>query len=102
MQATNHLPCSAMLHAPRQPNGGRLHDGSLASEGLSRPVRCRLAVADPESFLWVDTQYRNIALQFATVLRYLSHRESRVVLGLPKTLLGPPLQAGACEKPNSP
>jgi hypothetical protein len=52
-------------------------------------------VADPESFLWVGTQYRNSAPQYATVLatmlRYLGHRESEVVLGLPKTLLGPPL-----------
>jgi hypothetical protein len=55
-------------------------------------------VAVPESFFLVGTQYRNSALQYATVLatvlRYLGHRESRVVLGLPKTLLGPPLPAG--------
>jgi len=44
-RANNQLLCSAMLHAPRQPNGGRLHHGSLASEGLPRPVRCRLARA---------------------------------------------------------
>jgi hypothetical protein len=52
-------------------------------------------VADPESFLWVGTQYKNSAPQYATVLAtvlsYLCHRESRVVLGLLKTLLGPPL-----------
>jgi hypothetical protein len=56
------------------------------------------AVADPELFLWVGTQYRNSAPQYATVLAtvlcYLGHRESRVVLGLPKTLLGPPLLGG--------
>jgi hypothetical protein len=54
-----------------------------------------LAVADPESFYWVGIQYRNSAPQYATVLtivlRYLGHRESRVVLGLPETWLGPPL-----------
>jgi hypothetical protein len=59
------------------------------------------AVADPESFLWVGTQYRNSAPQYATilatVLRYLGHRESGVVLGLLKTLLGPPLITSALE-----
>jgi hypothetical protein len=52
-------------------------------------------VADPESFHWVGIQYRNSAPQYATVLtimpRYLGRRESGVVLGLPKTWLGPPL-----------
>jgi hypothetical protein len=52
-------------------------------------------VADPESFHWVDIQYRNSAPQYATVLatvlRYLGRQESGVVLGLPKTRLGPPL-----------
>jgi hypothetical protein len=52
-------------------------------------------VADPGSFHWVDIQYSNSALQYATVLgtvlRYLGRRESGVVLGLPKTRLGPPL-----------
>jgi hypothetical protein len=54
-----------------------------------------VAVADPESFHWVGIQYRNSALQYATVLttvlRYLGRRESGVVLGLPETWLGPPL-----------
>jgi hypothetical protein len=53
-------------------------------------------VADLESFHWVDIQYRNSAPQYATVLttvlRYLGRRESRVVLGLPETWLGPPLE----------
>jgi hypothetical protein len=52
-------------------------------------------VADPESFVWVGTQYRNSAPQYATVLatvlRYIGHRKSGVVLGLFKTRLGPPL-----------
>jgi hypothetical protein len=52
-------------------------------------------VADPESFHWVSIQYRNSASQYvtvlATVLRYLGRWESGVVLGLPKTWLGPPL-----------
>jgi hypothetical protein len=52
-------------------------------------------VADPESFHWVGIQYRNSASQYATVLatvlRYLGRQESGVVLGLPKTRLGPPL-----------
>jgi hypothetical protein len=39
----------------------------------------------------VGTQYRNSASHYATVLCYLGHRESGVVLGLPKTLLDPPL-----------
>jgi hypothetical protein len=47
-----------------------------------------VAVADPESFHWVGIQYRNSALQYATVLttvlRYLGRRESGVVLGLPE------------------
>jgi hypothetical protein len=54
-------------------------------------------VADPESFHWVGIQYKNSALQYATVLttvlRYLGRRESGVVLGLPGTWLGPPLHA---------
>jgi hypothetical protein len=57
-------------------------------------------VADPESFHWVGIQYRNSAPQyatvFATVLRYLGRRKSRVVLSLPRTQLGPPL-VGATE-----
>jgi hypothetical protein len=56
------------------------------------------AVADPESFHWVGIQYRNSAPQYATVLtavlRYLGRRESGVVLGLPETWLGPPLNGG--------
>jgi hypothetical protein len=44
-QATKQLPCLAMLHAPRQPNGEQLHGSSLAKESLARPVRCRLGHA---------------------------------------------------------
>ncbi|RLN39486.1 hypothetical protein C2845_PM01G00580 [Panicum miliaceum] len=44
-QATKQLPCSAMLHAPRQPNGEQLHGNSLAKKGLARMVRCRLGHA---------------------------------------------------------
>jgi hypothetical protein len=62
------------------------------------------AVADPESFHWVGIQYRNSAPQYATVLatvlRYLGRRESGVVLGLPKTRLGPPLRTGEKKSPH--
>jgi hypothetical protein len=61
-----------------------------------------LPVADPESFVWVGTQYRNSAPQYATVLatvlRYLGHRKSGVVLSLPKTRLGPPLVSAGAAK----
>jgi len=48
---TTRFPCSAMLHAPRQPNGEQLHGNSLAKEGLARPVRCRLGHAGNQTDL---------------------------------------------------
>jgi hypothetical protein len=77
-----------LTKSPANKNGAKL----LAIFSIENELH---PVADPESFLWVGTQYRNSAPQYATVLatvlRYLGHRESGVVLGLPKTLLGPPL-----------
>jgi hypothetical protein len=76
------------------PEGHVKPSGKTGSHESPQP-----SVADPESFLWVGTQYRNSAPQYATVLatvlRYLGHRKSGVVLGLPKTWLGPPLPTAA-------
>jgi hypothetical protein len=79
--------------------GAAAHCSPPACSGCHVSAASRLtatsSAADPESFHWVGIQYRNSAPQYATVLatvlRYLGRRESGVVLGLPKTRLGPPL-----------
>jgi hypothetical protein len=77
--------------APQTGGRCRIGAGEERKRGLTgrRGRRRRDPVADPELFYWVGIQYRNSALQYATVLttvlRYLGRRESGVVLGLPKT-----------------
>jgi hypothetical protein len=72
-----------------------INNKKFSLKTLSQSCLACLTVADPESFHWVGIQYRNSAPQYATVLatvlRYLGRQESEVVLGLPKTRLGPPL-----------